>query len=106
MNDNLLKCWLLQSGFKVTDPLQAGINVFLINGVTPLMHAARMGCVAEIYALLERGADPGLLNADSNGALWVACYADSEEGITALIKAGAPLDTQNTNGATALIYCA
>jgi len=106
MNDNLLKCWLLQSGFKVTDPLQAGINVALINGVTPLMHAARMGCIAEIYALLERGADPGLLNADGNGALWFACYADSEEGITALIKAGAPLDTQNINGATALIYCA
>lgn len=106
MNDNELKCWLLQAGFKVSDPLSAGIDVTLANNTTPLMHAARTGNVEIIEALLARNADPALLNADSNGALWFACFADCEAGVAALIKAGAPLDTQNVNGATALIYCA
>jgi thiosulfate/3-mercaptopyruvate sulfurtransferase len=106
MNDNELKCWLLQAGFKVSDPLSAGINVTLANNTTPLMHAARTGNIEIIEALLARSADPSLMNADSNGALWFACFADCEDCVAALIKAGAPLDTQNVNGATALIYCA
>ena len=106
MNDNRLKCWLLQAGFKVSDPLQTDINSALPNGTTPLMHAARVGDVEAVKGLLSRGADPALMNADSNGALWFACFADSEACAGALIDAGAPLDSQNVNGATALIYCA
>jgi thiosulfate/3-mercaptopyruvate sulfurtransferase len=106
MNDNQLKCWLLQAGFHASDPLQADINRALANGTTPLMHAARTGEIDAVNALLARGADPALMNADRNGALWFACFADSEECATALVKAGAPLDSQNVNGATALIYCA
>ena len=78
MNDNKLKCWLLQAGFKVSDPLQTDINRVLPNGTTPLMHAARMGDVEAVKGLLARGADPTLMNADSNGALWFACFANSE----------------------------
>jgi ankyrin repeat protein len=106
MNDNRLKCWLLQAGFRVFDPLQTGINRALPNGTTPLMHAARVGDIEAAEGLLARGADPTLMNADSNGALWFACFANSEACAAALIRAGAPLDSQNINGATALIYCA
>lgn len=106
MNDNELKCWLMQSGFRVSVPLQDGINQTIANATTPLMHAARLGDIEVLNALLLRGADAALMNADGNGALWFACFADSEPCVAALIKAAAPLDSQNVNGATALIYCA
>ena len=106
MNDNELTCWLLQAEFKITDPLQAGINGIISNATTPLMSAARQGNIEVLKALLARGADPAALNADGNSALWFACYANSEDCVAALIAAGAPLDSQNVNGATALIYCA
>ncbi|MBI3480518.1 MAG: ankyrin repeat domain-containing protein [Nitrosomonadales bacterium] len=105
MNDNELKCWLLQAEFKVSKPLQTNINGTIANATTPLMHAARLGNIDVLNALLARGADPTLLNADSNGALWFACFANSEACAAALIDAGASLDSQNVNGATALIYC-
>ncbi len=70
------------------------------------MHAARLGRVGFIGELLTRGADPREMNADGNGALWFACFADSAPCVNALIMAGAPLDSQNVNGATALIYAA
>ena len=103
MNDQALKEWLVQAGFDVSEPLQ--IDGTIANATTPLMHAARFGRFDMLTMLLARGADPCLMNADSNGALWFACFAESEACALALIKAGAPLDTQNVNGATALIYC-
>lgn len=106
MNDNRLRCWLLQAGFKVSELQHDDVNQILPNHTTPLMHAARMGEVDVVTELLARGADPGMMNADSNGALWFSCFANSEACAAALIKAGAPLDSQNVNGATALIYCA
>jgi ankyrin repeat protein len=106
MNDSLLRCWLVQAGFMISDPLRADVNRALPNGTTPLMHAARVGDLEVVKGLLARGADPALMNADSNGALWFACFADSEACVAALIQACAPLDCQNVNGATALIYCA
>ena len=106
MNDKELKFWLVQAGFNIADPLQANINSTIINATTPLMHAARLGNLDVLNVLLSQGADPTLLNADSNGALWFACFANSEACAATLINAGAPLDTQNINGATALIYCA
>lgn len=106
MNDGLLRCWLAQAGFKVSDVLRDDVDRALPNGTTPLMHAARMGDIDVVNGLLARAADPARMNSDNNGALWFACFADSEECVTALIKAGAPLDSQNVNGATALIYCA
>jgi len=106
MNDNELKCWLLQAEFKVSDALQADVNGTTVNSTTPLMHAARIGNIDVLHALLARGADPAVMNADGNGALWFACFANSEECVAELIAAGAPLDSQNVNGATALIYCA
>ncbi|BCK87090.1 hypothetical protein MIZ01_0860 [Sideroxyarcus emersonii] len=106
MDDRSLRDWLLRAGFALPDTLQAGIDGTIANATTPLMHAARMGDAQALDALLARGADPALLNADGNGALWFACFADSLACAAALIRAGAPLDSQNVNGATALIYCA
>ena len=106
MNDNELKCWLRQAEFKIPDTSEADINGTIANATTPLMIAARTGDIEVLKALLVRGADPALLNADGNGALWFACFANSEACVATLIDAGAPLDSQNINGATALIYCA
>ena len=78
MNDNQLRCWLVQAGFRTSDVLQTEINRALPNGTTPLMHAARTGDIEALKGLLARGADPALMNADSNGALWFACFANSE----------------------------
>ena len=85
---------------------ELNIEVSSVNGATPLMHAARLGNIEVLAALLARGANTHAMNDDRNGALWFACYSNSETCVAALIKAGAPLDTQNVNGATALIYCA
>ena len=104
MNDAELKEWLAQAGFDVAEPLD--IERTIGNATTPLMHAARLGNLVVLEALLARGAAVNRMNADSNGALWFACFADSEACARALIHAGAPLDSQNINGATALIYCA
>lgn len=106
MNDNELKCWLLQAEFRVPDYLQDMVNGTIANAITPLMQAARIGNIDVLNALLLRGANPASMNADGNGALWFACFAGSEACVAALINAGAPLDSQNVNGATALIYCA
>ncbi len=103
MNDAQLITWLNAAGF-TAPPIQPDERI--AHATTPLMHAARPGNLEVVQALLTRGANPSLLNADGNGALWFACYADSEPCAQALIAAGAPLDTQNVNGATTLIYCA
>jgi ankyrin repeat protein len=105
MNDGLLRCWLVQAGFKVSDVLRDDIDRALSNSTTPLMYAARMGDIEAVNGLLAHGADPALINSDGNGALWLACFADSEECVTALIKAGAPLrhpEYQRRNGADLL----
>lgn len=105
MNDPLY-LWLEQQGFSAhgtpADILQARIA----NSTTPLMHAARMGLVGYVDRLLALGADPAAMNADNNGALWFACFADCLDCLRGLICAGAPLNTRNINGATALIYAA
>ncbi len=106
MNDEKLANWLNQAGFNASTSLQARINQTLANATTPLMHASRLGNIEVINVLLRLGANPALLNADGNGALWFACFADSVVCAQTLITAGAPLDSQNINGATALIYCA
>jgi len=106
MNDTALKAWLENQGFPTADSLQQTLHGRIANATTPLMHAARLGRIGYIGDLLSRGADPREMNADGNGALWFACFADSAPCVNALIKAGAPLDSQNVNGATALIYAA
>ena len=106
MNDTALKAWLENEGFPTVDSLQQTLHGCIANATTPLMHAARLGRIGYIGDLLSRGANPREMNADGNSALWFACFADSAPCVNALIKAGAPLDNQNVNGATALIHAA
>jgi ankyrin repeat protein len=101
MNDDTLSAWLTEAGFDTGHP-----DPRIANGMTLLMHAARHGQADVVRSLLARGAAANALNADGNGALWFACFADCGDCIDALVAAGAHLDNQNVNGATALIYCA
>jgi len=98
-HDSDLDRWLAESGFD-------GPDARLANAITPLMHAARQGRADLVAALLACGAHPSTLNADGNGALWYACYADCGACVDLLVEAGVDLDTRNVNGATALIYAA
>ncbi len=82
MNEHELKGWLAQAGFDVSEPLD--IERTIANAATPLMHAARLGNVGVLKALLARGAAVHKMNADNNGALWFACFADSEPCASAL----------------------
>jgi len=102
MNDTALKAWLENEGFPAADSLRQSLRGRIDDSATPLMHAARLGRIGYVGELLSRGADPRELNADGNGALWFACHAGSAPCANVLIKAGAPLDSQNVNGATAL----
>jgi uncharacterized protein len=106
MNDSELKIWLESEGFPISSPLQECLDGRIANATTSVMHAARLGRADLVAALLVRGADPSMMNADGNGALWFACFANCIDCAHALIEAGAPLDSQNVNGATALIYAA
>jgi ankyrin repeat protein len=106
MNDTELKTWLESQGFPTAPSVQECLDGRIANATTPLMHAARLGRADSIAELLTRGADPHAMNADSNGALCFACFANCVACVNALIEAGAPLDSQNVNGATALIYTA
>ena len=100
-----LRAWLIEAGFP-PDTVTTGYSATLANAMTPLMHAARLGDADVVRALLKRGADVAARNADGNGALWFACFADCNDCVAELIAAGAPLDNQNVNAATALIYSA
>lgn len=93
--------WLSAQGFPADN-----IHARIANATTPLMHAARLGDLAAVQALLAAGARPDERNADGNTALWLACFADSLPVIDALVAAGADLDNQNDNGATCLMYAA
>jgi ankyrin repeat protein len=106
MNDTALKAWLENQGFPASGSLRETLHGRIANATTPLMHAARMGRIGYIGDLLSRGADPRAMNADGNGALWFACQAGSAPCVNALIKAGAPVDSRNFDGATALTYAA
>lgn len=106
MNDTALEAWLAGEGFPAAGSLHAMLGARIANATTPLMHAARTGHAGYLAELLAHCADPRAMNADGNGALWFACFADCAPCVNALIEAGAPLDTQNVNGASALIYAA
>lgn len=89
------------------------------NGVTPLMIASYNGFATVARMLLKFGANPDLvtnLNADfylgkllsnknsKTTALMLAAYAGKLELVLALIKGGADVNMQDSDGQTALIY--
>lgn len=71
-----------------------------------LILAAQQDQPAVLKHLLDQGADPAVLDAYGNTALWAACYAEAYACIDTLLAAGANIDYQNPAGATALIYAA
>ncbi|ANJ68214.1 hypothetical protein A9404_01530 [Halothiobacillus diazotrophicus] len=94
-----LRAWLLEEGFNDGD-----IHSALPNGMTPLMRAARAGAPERVEELLALGVDPRKCNADGNQALWLACVGENLDIVDRLIDAGCPIDHQNDNGATCLMY--
>jgi ankyrin repeat protein len=72
-------------------------------GLTPLLFAAREGCVDCAKVLLSSGADPDIVDPDQYTPLIVALINGHFDVAGALIDAGANLDMQDKVGRTALM---
>jgi len=72
-------------------------------GTTSLMHAALLGEVERIRALLAEGVDVNAVSANGSTALLYATEADSPETVQTLLAAGADPNKATTNGSTALM---
>jgi ankyrin repeat protein len=70
------------------------------NGWTALHFAAQDHHPAIVESLLQRGANPNLLNSHGNGPLWVALMRSRDDLaiIKMLIAAGANPDQKNASG--------
>ena len=71
-------------------------------GLTPLLFAARQGCVDCTRVLLSSGANPNIVDPDQHTPLIVALINGHFDVAGALIDAGADLDMQDKVGRTAL----
>jgi ankyrin len=71
-------------------------------GLTPLLFAARQGCLDCTKVLLSSGADPNIVDPDQYTPLIVALINGHFDVAGALIDAGANLDMQDKVGRTAL----
>jgi ankyrin repeat protein len=69
-----------------------------------LHKASIKGDVAEMRALVTKGADVNARDADGDAALHVAAYNGHVEAIKALVQLGADKDAKNDVGATPLHY--
>src|SRR6185436_822674 len=71
-------------------------------GLTPMLFAAREGCVDCVKVLVSSGADPNIVDPDQYSALVLALINGHFDVAGALIDAGANLDMQDKVGRTAL----
>ena len=71
-------------------------------GMTPLLFAAREGCVDCVKVLLSSGADPNIVDPDQYTPLVMALVNGHFDVAGALIDAGADVDMQDKVGRTAL----
>jgi ankyrin repeat protein len=71
-------------------------------GLTPLLFAAREGCVECAMVLLSSGANPNIVDPDQYTALIIALINGHFDVAGTLIDAGADLDMQDKVGRTAL----
>jgi hypothetical protein len=67
-----------------------------------LVRAANARDVANVTALLARGADPNEVDAEGNTAAFKACYYGDIDMLKLLLKAGCKMKIQNNNGDTPL----
>jgi len=71
-------------------------------GLTPMLFAAREGCVDCVKVLISAGADPNIVDPDQYSPLVLALINGHFDVAGALIDAGANLDMQDKVGRTAL----
>jgi len=71
-------------------------------GLTPMLFAAREGCVDCIKVLISSGADPNIVDPDQYSPLVLALINGHFDVAGALIDAGANVDMQDKVGRTAL----
>ena len=71
-------------------------------GLTPMLFAAREGCVDCVKVLISSGADPNIVDPDQYSPLVLALINGHFDVAGALIDAGANLDMQDKVGRTAL----
>lgn len=77
------------------------------DGLTPLMRAAARGDLAQVAALLDKGADPNATTpAQRVSALMCAAYFGRVEVIKALLVKGAKLEQKDAQGAAAVDWAA
>lgn len=94
-----LQIWLEEQGYDHA-------NSVFSNGMTPLMHAARLGNTGMVAELLLSGAQLDARNSDGNQALWFACFSENIDIMDLLIAAGIEINHRNDNGSTCLMYAA
>jgi ankyrin len=71
-------------------------------GLTPMLFAAREGCVDCVKVLVSAGADPNIVDPDQYSPLVIALINGHFDVAGALIDAGANLDMEDKVGRTAL----
>jgi hypothetical protein len=77
------------------------------DGLTPLMRAAARGDLAQVAALLDKGADPNATTPSQRvSALMCAAYFGRVEVIKALLAKGATLEQKDAQGAAAVDWAA
>lgn len=87
--------------------LDRGANINLAsNGNTPFFNACKLGRVAMIEYLMERGGDIHQANTDGETPLYVAAHRGYLNVSMMLVDRGAKLDVTTHNGRTPLHACA
>ena len=85
----------------------ANPNARQVNGVTPLMMAARTGKPSIVKALLARGADPNAVIPSTGQTALVWATAEAQLDVMhELIEAGADVHVRSTLGFTPLLFAA
>lgn len=94
-------------GIRILLRFRAEVTVIDESRSTPLMSAASSGCPISLKLLLDGGSNILWKNVYGSDALYNACRHQSRlPSVVLLLQSGAPLNSQNNNGHTALIGAA